>query len=99
VLLEWSVFALADREAIFDYIQADSPQAAVAVDDRIQICVEGLAQFPNMGRNGRVPGTRELVISGTPYIAAYRLAGNTLRILRILHGAQEWPEEMSKRPK
>lgn len=99
MLLEWSVFALADREAIFDYIEADSPQAAVAVDDRIQICVEGLAQFPNMGRNGRVPGTRELVISGTPYIAAYRLAGNALRILRILHGAQEWPEEMSKQPK
>ncbi len=52
-----------------------------------------------MGRNGRVPGTRELVISGTPYIAAYRLAGNALRILRIIHGAQEWPEEMSKQPK
>ena len=71
MLLEWSVLALADREAIFDYIEADSPQAAVAVDDRIQICVEGLAQFPNMGRNGRVTETRELVISGTPYIAAY----------------------------
>ena len=99
MLLEWSVLALADREAIFDYIEADSPQAAVAVDDRIQICVEGLAQFPNMGRNGRGPETRELVISGTPYIAAYCLAGNALRILRILHGAQEWPEEMSKQPK
>ena len=99
MLLEWSVFALADREAIFDYIEADSPQAAVAVDDRIQICVEGLAQFPNMGRNGRIAGTRELVISGTPYIAAYRIAGNALRILRILHGAQKWPEEMSEQPK
>lgn len=64
--LEWSVFALADREAIFDYIEADSPRAAVAVDDRIQKCVEGLAQFPNMGRDGRIAGTRELVISGTP---------------------------------
>ena len=46
MLLEWSVFALADREAIFDYIEAESPRAAVSVDDRIQACVEKLARFP-----------------------------------------------------
>jgi toxin ParE1/3/4 len=99
VLLEWLVFALADREAIFDYIEADSPRAAIAVDERIQTCVEGLVQFPKMGRDGRVPGTRELVISGTPYIAAYSRVGNSLRILRKLHGAQDWPGEMSDLPK
>jgi toxin ParE1/3/4 len=99
VLLEWSLLALADREAIFDYIEADSPRAAVEVDDRIQKCVEGLVQFPKMGRNGRIAGTRELVISGTPYIAAYCLAGSALRILRILHGAQLWPGETSDPPK
>jgi addiction module RelE/StbE family toxin len=92
--LEWSVFALADREAIFDYIEADSPHAAVRVDDRIEAHVEGLAQFPEMGRAGRIDGTRELVISGTPYIAAYRIIGDTVRILRVLHGAQQWPDEM-----
>jgi addiction module RelE/StbE family toxin len=92
--LEWSVFALADREAIFDYIEADSPRAAVSVDDRIEACVEGLAQFPEMGRAGRIEGTRELVISGTPYIAAYRIVGDTVRVLRVLHGAQQWPDEM-----
>ena len=92
--LEWSVFSLADRTAIFDYIEADNPRAAVAVDDRIQTRVEGLAQFPEMGRPGRIEGTRELVISGTPYIAAYRIAGETVRILRVLHGAQQWPDEM-----
>jgi addiction module RelE/StbE family toxin len=98
MLLEWSVFALADREAIFDYIEADSPRAAIAVDERIQARVEGLGKFPEMGRPGRIEGTRELVISGTPYIAAYRIASGTVRILRVLHGAQQWPDEMPERP-
>ena len=96
--LEWSIFALEDREAIFDYIEADSPRAAISVDDRIETRVEGLAQFPEMGRPGRIEGPRELVISGTPYIAAYRIRGNTVRILRVLHGAQKWPDEMPGGP-
>ena len=94
--LEWSLFAQADRDAIFDYIEADSPQAAITVDDRIQVQVEGLMQFPASGRPGRIEETRELVILRTPYIAAYRIAGNTVRILRVLHGAQQWPEDMSE---
>jgi len=98
MVLEWSVYALADREAIFDRIEADSPRAAVSVDDRIEARVEGLARFPEMGRPGRVEGTRELVISGTPYIAAYRHVGDTLRILRVLHGAQQWPDELPEEP-
>ena len=92
--LEWSIFAQADREAIFDYIEVDSPQAAITVDDRIREQVEGLMKFPEMGRPGRVDGTRELIIQRTPYIAAYRIAGKTVRILRVLHGAQMWPEEL-----
>ena len=95
--LEWSIFAQADREAIFDYIEADSPQVAITVDDRIREQTEGLMKFPELGRPGRVDGTRELVIQRTPYIAAYRIAGNTVRILRVLHGAQIWPEELPER--
>lgn len=93
--LEWSVFALEDRDGIFDYIEEDSPRAAVVVDDRIRTQVRQLLQFPETGRPGRVEGTRELVISRTPYIAAYRITGDTVRILRVLHGAQQWPGEMS----
>jgi len=89
--LEWSRFARADREAIFDYIEADSPRAAVAVDDRIRQQVEELIKFPAIGRPGRIHGTRELIIQRTPYIAVYRVAGKTVRILRVLHGAQMWP--------
>jgi len=66
MILEWSPFALADRDAIFDYIEADSPRAAVTVDRRIKASVEHLNRFPEMGRPGRIEGTRELVISRTP---------------------------------
>lgn len=96
--IEWSVFAIDDREAIFDYIEADSPRAAATVDDRIEAQVEGLLRTPEMGRPGRIPGTRELVISRTPYIAAYRIESNIVRILRVLHGAQQWPDEVSEEP-
>ncbi len=75
--LEWSRLAQADRNAIFDYIEADSAQAAITVDDRIRTQVEGLMRFPASGRPGRVEGTRELVIVHTPYIAAYRVSGDT----------------------
>ncbi|CAE6826772.1 type II toxin-antitoxin system RelE/ParE family toxin [Paraburkholderia haematera] len=92
--LEWSAFAIEDRDAIFDYIEEDSPRAAVVVDDRIRTQVRQLLQFPETGRLGRIEGTRELVISRTPYIAAYRITGDTVRILRVLHGAQLWPDEI-----
>jgi len=94
VILEWSLYAIDDRTAIFDYIETDSPEAAVMIDDRIEAAAEKLEQFPEMGRSGRIEGTRELVIPGTPYIAAYRILGRTVRILRVLHGAQRWPDEM-----
>jgi len=93
IRVEWSLLAQADRDAIFDFIEADNPRAAVAVDQRIRSQVEGLQQFPKMGRTGRVEGTRELLIVRTPYVAAYCFLGRTVRILRILHGARRWPEK------
>ena len=97
--LEWSIFAQADRNEIFDYIEADSPKAAIAVDARIREQVATLTRFPESGRPGRIEGTRELVISRTPYIAAYRITGNTVRILRVLHGSRRWPDDMSEEPR
>jgi toxin ParE1/3/4 len=94
--LEWSAYAQADREAIFVYIEADSPKAAALVDRRIEAQIEKLADFPEMGRFGRVEGTRELVIPRTPYIAAYRIAADAVRILRILHCAQLWPDDLPR---
>jgi toxin ParE1/3/4 len=94
VRLDWSSFARADRDATFDYVEADNPRAAVVVDERIQAQVEALLEFPGISRPGRIAGTRELVISRTPYIAAYVIIGNTIRILRVLHGAQLWPDDL-----
>lgn len=92
--LEWAVYAVEDRVAIFEYIEADNPRAAVAVDDRIRLQVEQLIRHPESGRTGRVGGTRELVIDRTPYIAAYTIVGKTVRILRVLHSSQRWPDEI-----
>ena len=92
--LEWSAHASEDRDAIFNYIEADNPSAAIGVDNRIREQVGCLSRFPQLGRPGRIDGTRELVIVRTPYIAAYRIADDTVKILRILHGAQQWPEEL-----
>jgi toxin ParE1/3/4 len=90
----WNLFAISDREAIYDYIEADSPRAAARIDDQIEAQVDQLATFPESGRPGRVAGTRELVFQQTPYIAAYQIKGDTVTVLRILHGAQQWPDEL-----
>jgi addiction module RelE/StbE family toxin len=86
---------MADRDGIFEYILADNPRAAVAVDERIEAAVRRLIEFPEIGRPGRVEGTRELTVSGLPYIIPYRIFGGTIRILRVLHAARIWPDEMS----
>lgn len=90
--LVWSPYALSDRDAIFSHIEADNPRAAVHVDEQIVVAVRRLIEFPESGRPGRVAGTRELVIPRTPYIAAYLVIPEMVRILRVLHGAQIWPE-------
>jgi len=94
VKLTWSAFALSDRDAIFTYIETDNPSAAVLIDERIVDATRRLIDFPVSGRIGRIPGTRELVIIGTPYVAAYAVSETTVRILRVLHGAQEWPDSL-----
>jgi addiction module RelE/StbE family toxin len=90
----WSPFALSDRVGIFTHIEADNPAAAIAVDERIVAAIRRLRDFPQSGRTGRLAGTRELVIVGTPYVAAYQPTDSTIRILRVLHGAQRWPDDL-----
>ena len=89
----WSPEAIADLEALRDYIAQDDPAAAQRVALHIVRNVETLLpNSPEMGRPGRVPGTRELVIPKTPYIVPYRLVGNTIQVLRVFHSARRWPE-------
>lgn len=80
--------------AIAEYIARDNQTAAHAVHATILRQVGQLAEHPRIGRPGRVKGTRELVVSGTPYIVAYRVAGQDVTILRVLHGAQQWPKRL-----
>lgn len=89
----WSQFAIEDRLQIFDYIAAENPIAAIDCDEAISEQAGALAQFPEIGRPGRVEDTRELVISGTPFIIAYSYepAQQEIKILRVLHEAQIWP--------
>ena len=65
--------------------------AAVSQGDRIAEQIEILQQHPQMGRPGRKQGTRELVISRTPFIVVYRIKAKRIELLRVLHGAQQWP--------
>jgi len=94
VKLVWSAFALSDRDGIFTHIEADSPMVAAAIDERIVAATRRLRDFPESGRPGRIAGTRELVIARTPYVAAYKVEGERVRILRVLHGAQQWPDDL-----
>ena len=93
--LVWSQHATDDRLAIFMWIAQDDPQAAANVDDRIEEAARRLIDFPNSGRPGRIEGTRELVIARTPYVAPYQLVGDTVRILRVIHGARMWPSSVA----
>ncbi|HEY5071231.1 MAG TPA: type II toxin-antitoxin system RelE/ParE family toxin [Caulobacteraceae bacterium] len=91
--LTWARIALEDRRAIYAYIEIDDPSAAVMTDERIEAAVGRLADFPDSGRPGRVAGTRELVIHRTPYVAAYQVTADMVRVLRVIHGARIWPDE------
>ena len=93
--LEWHRLARADRGRIFDCIVTENPRAALGIDERFDAAVARLRDYPESGRPGRVEGTRELVVSGTPYVIPYRIDGNRVRLLRILHGAQQWPDQFS----
>ncbi len=82
--------AWGDRLAILDYIAADNPRAALALDELFSKKAGGLADHPGLGRPGRVEGTRELPVHRN-YLLIYDVTGEEVRILRVLHGARQWP--------
>lgn len=91
--IRWLCIALADLDDLMTYIAKDNPEAANKVACKIWETTRILSDHPAMGRPGRVPGTRELVISGTSYIAPYRLKADEVQILRVLHAAKKWSEK------
>lgn len=90
--VRWLRAARANLEAAAEYVAQDSPTAAKRLVLRILEAVDQLQAHPAMGRPGRVSGTRELVVSGTPYVIPYRVHGNTLEIIRLFHSARRWPD-------
>jgi len=90
VKLSWTFEALDDRSLIYDYIEANNPSAALALDELFSEKAARLADHPGLGRPGRVDSTRELVAHQN-YIMIYDIADDTVRILRVLHAARQWP--------
>lgn len=87
----WTEEAADDLEAILDYIAADNPQAAAETVREIEVACNRLDRFPNLGRPGAVPGTREIVLPRLPYLVVYRTTPGRPTILRVLHGKMRWP--------
>ena len=88
----WSRTAIDDLRAARAYIAEDDPAAAANVARRLIEATDMLADFPGAGRAGRVPHTRELVVSGTPYIVPYRVTGDVVEIVAVLHASRRWPD-------
>jgi toxin ParE1/3/4 len=81
--------ALADLDSLRFFIAGENPAAAKRESARIFNAIDRLAELPSMGRPGRVPATRELVVA--PYLVVYTVDGGRLVVLRIIHGARRWP--------
>ena len=90
--LEYAARYFRRLEEIRERIAEDNPAAATRTVLRIRAAVERVSISPGLGRPGRVAGTRELVVPGTPYIVPYRLMGDVVQIITVLHGAQKWPD-------
>lgn len=92
--VRWTRRALLNLEQAVAYIAADSPTIANRVAQKIWESVQLLGDHPRIGRPGRVKGTRELVISGLPYIIPYTERNGSVFILRVLHSSMKWPESI-----
>ena len=90
--VRWARAASRHLEEISDYIARSDSEAAERVLSRIRQQVGTLAEHSHIGRAGRVDGTRELVISDSPYIAVYRVREGEVEIVDVLHGARRWPD-------
>jgi toxin ParE1/3/4 len=91
--IRWSHSARRDYRNIIEWLADRNLAAADRIADAIERAVANLADMPQIGRIGRVPGTRELVVPRTPYVVIYQIDDTDDRILllRMLHGAQKWP--------
>ena len=90
----WSPRAIAHLVELRAHIARDQPNAAARVAGTLLAAVDRLADAPGLGRPGRVAGTRELVVPGTPYVIPYRARGDRVEIVAVFHGRQKWPKRL-----
>ncbi len=92
--VKWLRQALLDLEEIESYISEESPTVAINVVVRIIKTVSLLKEQQGVGRAGRVPGTKELVVIGLPYIVPYRVKDKVVQVLRVYHTSRKWPNRL-----
>ena len=90
----WSRRAVQHLVALRKHIAKDSEQSAAILAARILDSIDLLQTQPDMGRPGRVLGTRELVVPDTPYIIPYRIRQQRIELLAVFHGRQKWPKRL-----
>ncbi|MDY0220190.1 MAG: type II toxin-antitoxin system RelE/ParE family toxin [Desulfobacterium sp.] len=95
MLVRWTHTALRNLNDAIEYIAADRPIAAKEVGQRIWDSTKMLKEHPEIGRPGRVPGTRELIISASPFILPYIEKDGVIFILRVMHTSMKWPKKFS----
>jgi len=91
MLVRWTAPAAEDLKRITRHIRKDNPTAARNVAKTIFDAGNSLDTLAQRGREGRIAGTREMVFPGWPYILVYQVMEHAVEILRIYHGAQDWP--------
>jgi toxin ParE1/3/4 len=91
--VKWLRTALRNLDAEASFIAEDDPAAARVVVDRVLTAVVVLATQPGLGRPGRVPNTRELVVLHTRYLVPYRVRGDTVEVLRVFHTSRRSPQK------
>jgi toxin ParE1/3/4 len=87
----WSAQADRDADEIWTFIAVDNVDAADRVIARFHAAVLALSEQPKMGHRGRIKGTREFAVSGTPYILIYEIGADIIQVRRVIHGARDWP--------
>ena len=87
----WSRRSIRHLVELREYIARDSDGSATLVAEKILQAVDLLLTHSGIGRPGRIVGTRELVVAGTPYIIPYRIRRDRLELIAALHGRQKWP--------
>lgn len=92
--LVWTRLALKDIDSAYSYVAEENPCAAARMVERIKKAVVAIGRHSELGRCGRIEGSRELIVPGTPFIITYRVKGKEVELLAVIHSARRWPDQL-----